>query len=420
VIVTKTLSPEQEAQIPRFIQRWRTVALSTRPIGRESARAAVYALYQAYGLPKPRFVLFLSSPLACHFARALVQSLRSDGNLGRGRTMDRIRWRCYLQAKHAFEENFGDVSHLFALRIEFRSEIYSSPIENEIGQIEQQLLGGSRLEGGIYARLKNDVCDLIKDKLSRLPAPFHRPATDHLPDLLQKGIEDRPWAFSARSDLVPLFFKGGQEAPWLASYDFGASLGGRFPPRVERYMEAFKACALACGWIYPHDTVGFVSDRPTEIHHDAQRRLHRADGMAIRFRDGWGAHVWHGLWVPARVMEAQHLDVLAVEAETNVEWRRVMLEREYGGRTGFDIYLQARQPHVLAEDEVHGQPRRLLETRAKGGGPIRIVEVINGSDEPDGTRRKFYLGAMRGRTPHEVVAASYGINPDVYREAVRT
>jgi hypothetical protein len=119
-------------------------------------------------------------------------------------------------------------------------------------------------------------------------------------------------------------------------------------------------------------------------------------------------------------MEAQHLDVLAVEAETNVEWRRVMLEREYGGRTGFDIYLQARQPHVLAEDEVHGQPRRLLETRAKGGGPIRIVEVINGSAEPDGTRRKFYLGAMRGRTPHEVVAASYGINPDVYREAVRT
>jgi len=54
---------------------------------------------------------------------------------------------------------------------------------------------------------------------------------------------------------------------------------------------------------------------------------------------------------------------------------------------------------------------------ARPGSFFQIV--INGSAEAGGTRRKFYLGAMRGRTPHEVVAASYGIDFAVYREAMR-
>jgi hypothetical protein len=51
---------------------------------------------------------------------------------------------------------------------------------------------------------------------------------------------------------------------------------------------------------------------------------------------------------------------------------------------------------------------------------VRILEVSNGTREPDGTRRTFHLGAMPGDTPHQVVAASYGINPETYRESVRT
>jgi hypothetical protein len=53
--------------------------------------------------------------------------------------------------------------------------------------------------------------------------------------------------------------------------------------------------------------------------------------------------------------------------------------------------------------------------------------VINGTVEPDGTRRKFHLGAARRRgsvappdTPHDAIANSYGIAPEHYREAVRT
>ncbi len=56
-----------------------------------------------------------------------------------------------------------------------------------------------------------------------------------------------------------------------------------------------------------------------------------------------------------------------------------------------------------------------------------VVEVVNGSEEPDGGRRKFHLGAARDpRTRHppdtvnDAIANSYGIAPSCYREAVRT
>jgi hypothetical protein len=75
---------------------------------------------------------------------------------------------------------------------------------------------------------------------------------------------------------------------------------------------------------------------------------------------------------------------------------------------------------VIAEDTNHGQPRRLLEMNVRGE-PIRVLDVYNGSLEPDGTRRRFFLGAMRdAKTPHEAVAMSYGIRPENYNEQVRT
>jgi hypothetical protein len=73
---------------------------------------------------------------------------------------------------------------------------------------------------------------------------------------------------------------------------------------------------------------------------------------------------------------------------------------------------------------VHGRPRRLHEITVRGEA-IRVIEVENGSLEPDGTRRRFVLGAAtrRGERPescHDAIAASYGVNPAVYHEAVRT
>jgi hypothetical protein len=103
-----------------------------------------------------------------------------------------------------------------------------------------------------------------------------------------------------------------------------------------------------------------------------------------------------------------------IEALPNLELRRAALEI-----FGFDRYLAACDAKVIATDELHGQPRRVLEVRLRERS-FRILEVMNGSLEPNGTRRKFHLGALAGETPAEAIAASYGIPAEHYREAVRT
>lgn len=57
------LTPEQEASIPLYREKWRTIAFSTQPIDRNKASMAVKAAYAAIGLSEPE-IIFLSSPHA--------------------------------------------------------------------------------------------------------------------------------------------------------------------------------------------------------------------------------------------------------------------------------------------------------------------------------------------------------------------
>lgn len=213
-----------------------------------------------------------------------------------------------------------------------------------------------------------------------------------------------------------IFFMGAQESFWLAFYDFVESIGIEFPPDIKRHFEAHKRYARHCGWMYAYDKVAYVSDRISEVHFDAQGRLHNATGPAINHRDGFACYSWHGMRIPAKMIEERDkITPDSIGAEVNAEFRRVALEIY-----GYDRYLQERKARVIATDEIHGEQRRLLEVSV-ANQPVRILEVVNGTEEPDGTKRKFHLGAMPGSTDtHNAVARSYGFNPDRYKERQRT
>ena len=180
----------------------------------------------------------------------------------------------------------------------------------------------------------------------------------------------------------------------------------------------FLEMTASAGFYWTLDGVCFVSERPSEIHLDQGGQLHADDGMAIRYAGtGWGLYSRHGYRIPDDhswiITDKARITAEAIMAEPNAEIRRIMCEV-----TAFDPIRAIAE--VVSEDvDGNGHPRRLMTANIKGD-VIRIVEVQNGSLEPDGSRRKFLLGALAGRTPHEVIAASYGINPKLYVEAVRT
>lgn len=58
------LTPEQEAMIPQWVQKWTAIGLSTAPADRGRAEEAIGGYYAAAKLPAPKHFIWASSPMA--------------------------------------------------------------------------------------------------------------------------------------------------------------------------------------------------------------------------------------------------------------------------------------------------------------------------------------------------------------------
>jgi hypothetical protein len=185
---------------------------------------------------------------------------------------------------------------------------------------------------------------------------------------------------------------------------------------IHEKWDHYEKAAIHGSWRWMHPKFCIVSDRPRFIRVDEARRSHCADGPSHVWRDGWRLYHWHGLRIPAWMIEDKtRITPDAIEAEENAELRRVMLEI-----FGFDRYIEARGAELASEDECLGLPRQLFEI-SLSGERIRILRVVNGTIEADGRRRRFHLGVpLECDTPHEAASWSYGRPAAKYREAVRT
>jgi hypothetical protein len=185
--------------------------------------------------------------------------------------------------------------------------------------------------------------------------------------------------------------------------------------------------ATSCGVWYPRDGICIVSDRFLSVRWDEARnlqglpfRLHADRGPAVQFRDQWALYYWHGLRLdPAHewiLREPENITKDAILSETNSELRRVMCEI-----IGWPRAIELLGGKTIATDELHGQPRELIDISLGNGEVARVIKLINGTIEADGTRHVFIEGVPNEvATPHDAVAWQYGISSGWYREGVRT
>lgn len=103
--------------------------------------------------------------------------------------------------------------------------------------------------------------------------------------------------------------------------------------------QAYEATVESACWWWPHRRFVMVCERPLEIHREltdpsrergwTSHQLHREDGPAVVWPDGWGVYSLHGVRVPAWVVEtpAQDLDPGCLLKEDNVEVRRELVRK---------------------------------------------------------------------------------------------
>jgi len=167
-----------------------------------------------------------------------------------------------------------------------------------------------------------------------------------------------------------------------------------------------------------------ISARPAEVHTEtwdpARKtvRLHCAGGPALKFRDGWQVHAWHGRRVPAWVTESPTVE--QITGENNTEIRRCAIEA-----LGWPQFItQARLERIGRAAPDPGNPGRHLALydvpETLWGSPVRLLLMTNGSAERDGTRRQYAeTVAASCRTPVEAAAWQIGLTASQYTQTVR-
>ena len=213
--------------------------------------------------------------------------------------------------------------------------------------------------------------------------------------------------------------------PLLASVRdvFGRPLWRPLEGRAQREAAIDNRLELArsAGPWWALDDVAIVSERPLVNRTDDQGRPHAGDGPALAWGDGFEIYAWHGVIVDRSVvMEPERITAAAIDEERNVERRRVLIERfgpERLVREGGAVLIHEDETGRLWRREVDaGEPpwRRRDE-------PIVLVEVINSTPEPDGTRRTYFLRVPPiTLTARQGVAWTFGLGDVDYRPSVES
>jgi hypothetical protein len=199
-------------------------------------------------------------------------------------------------------------------------------------------------------------------------------------------------------------------APWLGAMEYLHDVCGLV--RHTQPLTGLWEIARNAAWMIPHEHVCWLMERPRLLRHDANGRLHAADGPALSFGSGSSVYAWKGVLVPAALIEhPEHIDVRAIELATDPQIRRCMIEIMTPQR-----FIDEGGAYRVAVDNTGVLWRQRWRWEAWAA-----VEVVNGTPEPDGSHKRYFLQVPATvRTPREGVAWTYGLSERHYRPVVRT
>ncbi|NDU76256.1 hypothetical protein GWI34_27040 [Actinomadura sp. DSM 109109] len=359
------MSVDAQREAAAVRAEWLGHLLSTAPADRPAAEAAISELYRLIGLDPPRFH-WVPSPLAA--LETVPPGVRPRP-----------------------PENADD----WPLPARFRGLIVGLTV-----RLEEQVLRRSR-------SLSPMLSQLVRTPLADSARTTVRMALRSAHERFESGAA---WHRALC-------------ASWSANYEAVRRTSGVvFTPEQNRLIDLWATPARSCGGWWPHEDVCVVSERPVEIHtevwgDEGEVRLHRPDGPALRYADGWDVHAWHGTRVPAWVVEDPSVERIA--REVNIEVRRCAVENlgwgEYIDRAGLRLVAAAPDPGN------GGSELRLYDPGFDDPGQkARVLLAVNGSVERDGSRRRYGL-AVPGFFDDPLAAAgwTYGLSADQYARLVR-
>lgn len=370
------LTPEQEAMLDPWADKWIAIGLSTDRANRELFEGAVKECYGFAGYEEPKNITWVDSPLvlaiAAPLAALIVEPQEILGPRQKESTLHNVINYCLSRIPDKFIQDEAIEAIKSVTGVELTTspgnvknsnplyqKVRSTVMETWTSYIGGQFWAGGWWWGGAYTSFFREVCHL--------------------------ELEGNLW---------------------------------------ERAIAYEKTIQSACWW-WPHKEFVMVSERPTAIHREQidpnvtrdwnSHRLHSDEEAAILWPDGWGVYSIHGVRVPEKVVLApETMTAAEILAEPNLEVRRVMIDQ-----FGADRLMEDSKAKVLDIDSEWGTLYQLTMAEDE---PLTMVKVINSTPEPDGSYRDFFIRVPPTvRTAHEACSWTFGYdNPEDYNPLVQT
>ena len=455
------LTEQEKAQFPAWVDKWTRVGLCTDPADRSKFESAVRQCYVHAGLGSPKRVVWVDSPHTLAFAAPTAAYVLDtlDGGKGRGAVGGAVggavRVAVRVAVRDAVRDAVDDAVRV-AVRVAVRDavggavddavggavvgavrgavreavddavvgavgvavddavrEAVGDAVGGAVGEAVRGAVGGAvggavrEAVGGAVGGAVDDavggaVREAVRDAVVGAVGGAVRDAVD---DAVQSGWYNR---FGGQ------FWVGGWYWGSPASVSFyeevlGLDLGDDISSRAKAYRETAES---ACWW-WPHRDFVMVCDRPEMIARDERGRLHNEGGPSIRFRDGWSLWHIHGVAVPDQVvLHPETLTVKQIDAETNAEVKRVMVDR-----FGHERFLTESGTGAAHTDECGTLYKREID----GDEPLCMVKVRNSTPEPDGTTKDYWLRVdPKCKTAREAVAWTFDLSADEYQPQEQT
>ena len=315
------LTPEQTDRLPVFRAEYLAHGTSTAPADRPRAEAAFARAYRTIGR-EPVPVLWADSPLSASVMFAILDRLQNK-----------------------------DVAA--SLWASLRASLWAS----------------------LWASLRASLGDSLRDSLR-----------DSLWASLW-AILGASLAASLRDSKITVkstCWWGQQDLYWIAFYKFCAEIGVKYNSDAADKLDIMNEIGLSCMWWYSFDGLIIACERPSVVALNTRGVLHNDTGPAIAFRDGWKIYAVNGHRVPDWIIVTpDQITVKKIDAETNLETRRIMIEK-----FGSVRYVIEGGGVLIDDDPQHG---KLWRRDRQGDSPILMLQVRNPTVEPDGTVREFFL-----------------------------
>jgi hypothetical protein len=264
------LTPEQEALIPVYREKWRAIALSTERIDREKAAEVVKAAYTAIGKQQPE-IIFCDSP---HAGLKII-------------------------FKKLPQLNFNNINF-----ISLNNNIYNYIIAN--------LTNGNR--NFSYQTDMEIIRHLNSFELSVSLFEY----------ILEDKFQDQPKINIHLG--YRLWLNSQNLANRCCHVDFYVSVLNYYYSK--KRWETLQSLSRFCGLISPFEKFCIVCDRPLHLRFDNQNRLHAEGEPAIEFIDGYSLYSHHGVTLPEKYgkIHPQQWQAEWLLSEENAELRRVLIQ----------------------------------------------------------------------------------------------